>query len=76
MQQLQQLLLQQPSNYAALAQLLGLLRRVGRVEEGQPFLHTAQQHVSRTAGTAGDEFCHHMAALQIVLASVVLFFTL
>lgn len=53
LQQLEQLLQQQPGNYAALAQLLTLLRRVGRAQEGQAYLHTAQEHVSRTAGSAG-----------------------
>ncbi len=53
LQQLEQLLHQQPGNYTALAQLLTLLRRVGRMEEGQAYLHTAQEHVSRTGGTAG-----------------------
>ena len=52
-QQLEQLLHRQPGNYTALARLLTLLRRVGRVEEGEAHLHTAQDHVSRTAGTAG-----------------------
>ncbi len=52
-QQLEQLLQRQPGNYTALARLLTLLRRVGRVEEGEAHLHTAQDHVSRTAGTAG-----------------------
>ena len=50
---LQQLVHQQPSDYAALAQLLTLLRRVGRAEEGQGFLHLAQEHASRAAGAAG-----------------------
>ncbi len=53
LQQLEQLLQRQPGNYTALAQLLTLLRRVGRVEEGEAHLHAAQDHVSRTAGTAG-----------------------
>ena len=53
LQQLEQLVQQQPGNYTALAQLLTLLRRVGRVQEGQAYLQTAQEHVSRTAGTAG-----------------------
>ena len=53
LQQLEQLLQRQPGNYTALVQLLTLLRRVGRVEEGEAHLHTAQDHVSRTAGTAG-----------------------
>ncbi len=53
LQQLEQLLQQQPGDYTALAQLLTLLRRVGRVEEGEAHLRTAQEHVSRTAGTAG-----------------------
>ena len=52
--QLQQLLQQQPNDYTALAQLLMLLRRVGRVQEGQGFLQTAQEHASRAVGTAGE----------------------
>ena len=53
LQLLEQLLQRQPGNYTALAHLLTLLRRVGRVEEGEAHLRTAQDHVSRTAGTAG-----------------------
>ena len=53
LQQLEQLLQRQPGNYTARAQLLTLLRRVGRVEEGEAYLHTAQDHDSRIAGTAG-----------------------
>ncbi|DBB04932.1 TPA: hypothetical protein ACH3X3_010212 [Trebouxia sp. C0006] len=73
LQQLEQLLQRQPANYTALAQLLTLLRRVGRVEEGEAHLHTAQDHVSRTAGTAGLHYCQglhqrhssqHKAALK------------
>ena len=45
--QLQQLVQQQPSDYAALAQLLTLLRRVGRSQEGQGFLQTAQERAYR-----------------------------
>ena len=52
--QLQQLLQQQSNDYTALAQLLTLLRRVGRVQEGQGFLQSAQEHASRAAGMAGD----------------------
>ncbi|KAA6420554.1 MAG: tetratricopeptide repeat 21B [Trebouxia sp. A1-2] len=73
LQQLEQLLQRQPGNYTALAQLLTLLRRVGRVEEGAAYLHTAQDHVSRAAGTAGLHYCQglhqrhssqHKAALK------------
>ena len=53
--QLQQLVQQQPSDYAALAQLLTLFRRVGRAQEGQAFLHTAQEHASRASGMAGAD---------------------
>lgn len=69
LQQLEQLLQRQPANYTALAQLLTLLRRVGRVEEGEAHLHTAQDHVSRTAGTAGrpvgSKQCHQRQALLL-----------
>ena len=53
--QLQQLVQQQPHDYAALAQLLTLLRRVGRAQEGQGFLNTAQEHASRASGVAGAD---------------------
>lgn len=55
LRQLQQLVQQLPSDYAALAQLLTLLRRVGRAQEGQGFLQTAQEHASRAAGVAGAD---------------------
>ena len=53
LQHLQQLVQQQPGNYEALAQLLLLLRRAGRAEQGGALLENARRQATRTAGAAG-----------------------
>lgn len=52
-----QLLEHKPDNYVALARLVELLRRAGRLEEVPRFLDMAEKHSSRTKFDPGFNYC-------------------
>ena len=51
------LLMSKPNNYAALVQLIVLLRRAGKLEEVQPFLSLAEHSNPRAESHAGLHHC-------------------
>ena len=50
-----QILERRPDHYVALAQLMSLLRRAGRIAEGEKHLQTSLQKVVRGASSAGEQ---------------------
>jgi tetratricopeptide repeat protein 21B len=54
----QQLLEKKPTHYVALARLIQLLRRAGKLTEIPRFLKTAEQLARRASSEAGLHYCN------------------
>ena len=57
--QYKQLVDQQPTHYEALSHLLGLLKRVGRLQEAQPHLAAAAASVGTHGGSWALQLLQH-----------------